>query len=336
MNLQTKRIISAVGEAGPRNVARLSRMTGIHPETVRYEVRRRFQRLGLKFYSEPDFTKLGLSLHWGTLTFSKTHRSDARKTLGDLGRNGLVRYARLVPQGNYACLSAIPRGATERYKELLFELERKGVLDSFTLRKVLANRRKTMDPQFFNPRSGRWEVRWDRVANQGPGPSFTSGEQVQKFGYLDLLIIKELQKDPLQHIVGMAHKLRINSKTIEYHYRTHVQGRKLVSLGVVWAPNDVRSTPVQLSFHDLTPSTSAEVQAAVGKVPFLSTEELTRTGYIATMYAPASEVVPVLDYVGSTVPNLASRVDVGFLDHAKTASFTIPYHLYHDGEWRLD
>ncbi|MDG6962507.1 MAG: Lrp/AsnC family transcriptional regulator, partial [Nitrososphaerota archaeon] len=63
------KIIAAIGKAGPRNIAQISRMTGAHQETIRYKIKKRFGRLGLRFRAEVDFPKLGLNLHWASLNF---------------------------------------------------------------------------------------------------------------------------------------------------------------------------------------------------------------------------------------------------------------------------
>jgi len=96
------RIIAAIGAAGPRNVAQISRMTHAHQETIRYKVKKRFGRLGFRFHAEVDFEKLGLTLHWATLDFTKEYYGMAPQILRALNQVGYLTYfAKLVPQGTY-------------------------------------------------------------------------------------------------------------------------------------------------------------------------------------------------------------------------------------------
>jgi DNA-binding Lrp family transcriptional regulator len=339
------RIVKAIGAAGPRNVAKISRMTGAHPETIRYKIKKRFGRLGFRFHAEVDFSKIGLRLHWATMDFSKGYYPVAPQILRDLNQVGYLTYfAKLVPQGNYVALFALPDNTTEQYREFLSGLARKGILNTFTLDEVLVNRHKVMDPRFFNFRSGRWEIEWEKVAEQAPTPLPQGNKpHAEDFDYYDLLVIKELQKDSLQHLTGIAKKLKVHQKTLEYHYRTHVQKWKLVpSYTTRWTQDTTRSlirsvAGTILTFHDLSRLELTEIQAAVSKIPFLWSEDLLQGGeYITYLYAPVTDLTNVMSYINGVVPNLSSNVDVGFVKPFEATLFTIPYNMYQGDRWRFD
>jgi len=339
------RIITAIGAAGPRNVAQISRMTGAHQETIRYKIKKRFGRLGFKFHAVVDFDKLGLGLHWGTLDFSNAHQVMASQILRALNQVGyLTYYAKLVPQGNYVALFALPSGTSDQYSGFLSGLVTKGILKSFALEEVLVSRHKVMDPKFFNFRSGRWEIEWSKVAEQLPIPLPSDRKQrPADFDYYDLLVIKELQKDSLQHLTGIAKKLKVHQKTLEYHYRTHVQKWRLIpSYRIRWA-QDITKRPIhstvmtRMRFNNLSRLEFTKIQAAVSKVPFLWQEDLLRDGtYMAMMYVPLTDLTSVSSYIATAVPSLASRVEVGFVNYADATSFTVPYNMYQDGLWKFN
>jgi hypothetical protein len=256
----------------------------------------------------------------------------------------LAYFAKVVPQGDYTALFTLPANSSSQYGELLGRLREKGILADFTLDEVLVRRHKTMDPRFFNFRSGRWEVEWAKVAAETPAP-LSPGKRphAEDFDYYDLLVIKELQKDALQHLTGIARKLKVHQKTLEYHYRTHVQKWKLIpSYRIRWAQDTTKrpvhsTTFTRLVFDNLSRAELAEVQGAISKVPFLWLEDLLQSGtYIATMYIPLTDLQSVLSYVSAPVPNLGSRVEVGFVDHSEASSFTIPYNMYQEDSWKFD
>ena len=339
------RIITAIGKAGPRNIAQISRMTGAHQETIRYKIKKRFGRLGFRFHAEVDYAKLGLTLHWATLDFGKPYSSMATQILAALNQVGyLVYYGKLIPQGNFIALFALPKGTSEQYREFLAGLRAKGILSSFTLSRDMANRNKPMDPRFFNFRSGRWEIEWGKVSDSAPG-ALLQGARAEPHNVdaYDLLIIKELQKDSLQHLTGIARKLRVHQKTLEYHYRTHVQKWKLIpSYRIRWAQDLskrlVHSTATtHFTFHGLSKAELAAAQVAVSKVPFLWSEDLLEDGtYTAFMYVPLTDLMAVSTYINDAVPHLGPRLEVGFVKPAESYSFTIPHHMYHDGEWKFN
>ena len=344
IDLEAK-IINAIGKAGPRNVAQISRMTGAHQETIRYKIKKRFGRLGFRFHAEVDYGKLGLSPHWGTLDFTRAYTPTATQTLNALNQAGyLVYYGKLVPQGSFTVLFALPDGTADQHRELLNGLQEKGVLTSFSLDRVLAYRHKPMDPHFFNFRSGRWEIEWSRVPSL-PSirlPSTTKAE-AEDFDAYDLLIIKELQKDSLQHLTGIARKLKVHQKTLEYHYRTHVQKWKLVpSYRIRWAQitskRPAHSTATtRFSFHRLSKSELFAAQAAVSKIPFLWSEDLLEDGtYVAFMYVPLTDLMAVSIYINDAVPHLGSKLDVSFVKPSESYSYTIPHHMYHGGQWKFN
>jgi len=339
------RIIAAIGAAGPRNVAQISRMTHAHQETIRYKVKKRFGRLGFRFHAEVDFEKLGLTLHWATLDFTKEYYGMAPQILRALNQVGYLTYfAKLVPQGTYSALFTLPDNTVDQYKTFLAGLGQKRILNGFTLEEVIASRHKVMDPHFCNFRSGRWEIEWSKVSEQ-PSVSMPHGSRARKedFDYYDLLIVKELQKDSLQHLTGIAKKLKVHQKTLEYHYRTHVQKWKLVpSYTIRWTQDTtkrlVHSVAATLvAFRNLSRSEFTEVQAAISKIPFLWTEDLLHDGtYIATLYVPVTDMVNVTSYISGALPNLSSRVEIGFIEYANATSFTIPYNMYQGGKWKFD
>ena len=224
------RIISAIGSAGPRNVAEIARLTGVHQETIRYKIKKRFGRLGFKFHAEVDYAKLGLTPHWSSLDFAETHYDMAPQILTALNQVGyLVYFGKLIPQGNFYALFTLPENTADQYREFLSGLVDEKILANFTFEESLVSRHKPMDARFFNFRSGRWEIEWSQVPKRAsvPLPSSTKS-RAEDFDRYDLLIIKELQKNSLQHLTGIARSLKVHQKTLEYHYRTHVQKWKLV------------------------------------------------------------------------------------------------------------
>jgi hypothetical protein len=158
----------------------------------------------------------------------------------------------------------------------------------------------------------------------------------------DLLIIKELQKDSLQHLVEIGRILKVNQKTLEYHYRTHVQkGRLIPSYTVRWTQDIEKSLThsiqiARLEANGLSNAEFIRLQAAVSKIPFLWAEELLRDGtYVATILMPSQEAVSTFDYIGSEVPNLDSRISVGYIKPHDAFLFTIPFEMFEKG-WSIN
>jgi len=343
LDLEAK-IIKAIQKVGPKNVSLLSRLTGAHAETIRYKVKKQFGRLGFKIHADVDYAKLGLSLHWGTFQFSPKYLASAKsifKTLNEVGY--LTYYGKVVPHGHYVALFALPTDATQEYRAVLDELKKVGVLTDFSFDEVLVGRHNMMNPKYFNFQSGKWEVDWSKVKLEDARPLERDERRAAaEVDYFDLLLIKELQIDALQHIVGIARKLKVHQKTLEYHYRTHVQKQRLIPTYVVrWMRNIEKTLAhsvmvTRLTFKSLTTKDYLRVQAAVSKIPFLWAEELLHDGtYVATLCIPVQETLSTFDYLNSQVPDLNEKVQLGFIDQGDAWLYTIPYQMFQK-KWKFD
>lgn len=337
------RIIDAIQKVGPKNVSKLSRLIGVHPETVRYKLNRRFRKLGFHIHAEADYRKLGLVPHWAELRLSPKLAESPRSLLLAMNEHAyLVYYGKLLPQGNFACLFAIPEGRAEEQKSFLTYLQDNEMIQSYTLKEVTGSRRPTMNPRFFNFQSNRWDVDWNQVKlSQGPEMKIEGKAQQADIDYQDLLLVKELQMDALQHIASIAKKVRVQQKALEYHYRVHLQKEKLVSGYLVRWQRDIEGSVshsallARLTFRYLGNSL-ASVQKAVGRIPFLWEEDLQVDGtYIATVNIPVQEATSTFDYLNSQIPDLYGKVELSFVKKSEASAFTIPYHMF-EGGWRYD
>ncbi|MDV3278710.1 MAG: hypothetical protein LYZ69_09665 [Nitrososphaerales archaeon] len=342
LNLEA-RIIDAIQKVGPKNISLLSRMTGAHAETIRYKVKRQFKKLGFKIHADVDYAKLGLTQHWAELHFSKGYQGVADKILTSLNDVAyLTYYAKVVPQGYFIAIFSLPAGKSGEFEGFLEGLRKMGILSEFTLSRAAVSRHDSMLPSYFNFQSGQWDVDWSRVRLGGGRPLPAHRQQAQSdLDAYDLLLMKELQIDALQHIAGIAKKLKVHQKTLEYHYRAHVQKRKLIPAYFVRWMRDVEKSVAhsvmltRLVFRDLGDD-FAKVQLAVSKIPFLWSEYLTEDGtYIAILCIPVKEAVTVFNYLSGEVPGLYDRVEIGYINRSEASLFTMTYQMY-DSDWRFD
>lgn len=339
------RIISAVSSAGPRNVAQIARLTGAHQETIRYKIKQQFVKKGFRFQAGVDYRKLGLVLHWGKFVFPPAYYDSAAKFFKSLNESAyLIHYSKVLPQGYFVALFALPEGTTIGFSQFLESLKRRKVISEFGLDAVSAQRHKSMDPTFFNFRRNEWEVDWERVKRLKPSSLSTDARPAEYLAdELDLLIIKELQKDARQHVVGIGRKLKVKPKTLEYHYRVHVvDGDLMPGYRVRWMndadrPLSRTTAMIRAVFRGLDPEQYKSVQAAMSKLPFLWVEDLLDSGtYVVGLGVPLEDLSPTLSYINQELPFLGDRVDVGYMSVEESYNYTIPYQMYSKGQWRFD
>lgn len=338
-----EKLVRSVQEVGPRNIAQLSRMTGAHPETIRYKVKRQFKKLGIRIHAEVDYRKLGLVPIWADLRFSHRFGGNQLGVLSALNQYGyLVYYGRQLPGGNFHCMFAIPAGKKTQHEELLAHMKKSGILAGFTTSETVANRINRMDPRFFNFKSGGWEVDWNRVRqSSGSEIKLQGSSQAARVDLYDLLLIKEMQIDSLQHLVSIAKKVKVHSKTLEYHYRAHVQEQGLVSSYYLRWMHDIDRSLTHtvlvtwLTFRGLG-SDLRRVQRVVSKIPFLWAEYIFKDGtYVAFFNTPIREATNMLEYIDSEVPGLYDKVELSYVNKNDACLFTVPYQMFRDG-WTFD
>jgi hypothetical protein len=306
-------------------------------------VKRQFRKLGMRIHAEADYRKLGLVPMWADISFSPKFGGSTESVFLTLNKCAyLVYYGKLLPQGGFTCMFAVPEGKRSQQEELLAHMKRAGIISSYSMRECEVSRINRMDPKFFDFQSGAWQVDWNLV-RQGSGTELkvrgsVEAERVDKY---DLLLVKELQLDSLQHLVSIAKKVKVHSKTLEYHYRAHVQKAQLVSSYYLrWMRDTERSVAhsvliTKMTFSDLGGSFK-RVQRVVSKIPFLWAEYVYKDGtYMVFLDIPIRETMSTLDYINSELPDLNERVEMSYVKRNEACLFTIPYEMFSDG-WTYD
>ena len=339
-------IVQAIGQVGPRNIAELSRLTRVHQETIRYKVKNGFGGNGFRFHADVDLERIGLTPHWAELQLTPRTSSRATGFLRALNRSGyLVYYGKLIPSGSFTALLALPSRTAKSYLDIFKKLRSLGLVREFSLKRSLAAAHHKMNPEFFNFKEGSWEVEWPRILSRPADPLKRQVDPVaQKLDITDLLILKELQIDALQHISGIGRKLKMSQKTLEYHFRNHVQKGGLISQYRVRWTTDIGSTLahshalIRLKAGKLRDGELRRLQGAVSKIPFLWNEDLTEDGtYFASLYVPLVDQTEMMAYLDEAAPGLADKLSIQFVRAGDASSFTIPYNMWNEEDgWNLD
>jgi DNA-binding Lrp family transcriptional regulator len=337
-------IIEAVQRVGPRNVALLSRMTGLHAETIRYKLKSSYRRSGLRIHAGVDYERLGLRLVWCNLTFESPYSQSAVGLLHKMGEVGhLVYYGRVIPKGHFAVLLALPEGGMNEYEALFGRMKERGMLKHYSTAGSPRSFHYSMNPKYFNFQSMSWEVDWETVARDKPrAPSGSTKDAPTAVDLYDLLIIKELQKDAQQHLVSVAKKLQVNSKTLMYHYDNHVRSWGLIrDYEVRWMQDIEKSLAHSVLATNITVPVEDEeaeetVRSTFSKIPFIWTDYTLSDGiYSAWLNVPLADLAATMDYLAKSLPDRSDSIEVSSIKGHDAFFFTIPYHTYHHG-WKVD
>ena len=341
------RLIKAIEKVGPRNAALIARITGLPERTVRYWIKVKLPSLGFVFRPVVDESRLGLVKHLMRIRFRDDLGHAALSVLDVLGRRAyLTYYAGLMPHDEFIALVDLPVNMEDEYKSLLHELVNAGVLDSYELYPLDEVWKTSTDVRYFDFNRGTWALDMvvsDEEVEVGARTTVIKRTDCEEpsIDKIDLLIIKELQKDALQSFTQMAETLGVNEATLRYHYREHVLGRGMISGYVVkWHPwgSLIRGDAVGLVLlSEVDEKMFARMLDVLAKIPFNRFEGISieRALYILIMEIPTSWLVSTLKLIRDVRP--PHGAELAFIDGLRIRRFTVPYELY-DGEagWIFD
>jgi DNA-binding Lrp family transcriptional regulator len=334
-------ILEAIVEAGPRNLSSISKMTKIPVETVRYKLKRQFPRLGIGIRARPNYAKLGLNLFWATIGFGKEALPKAGNVLAKLGEIGyLAHHARLLPVGNYACLFTLPAGGEEGCMSLLKQLVKAGVLASFDMDEVSLSRHHSINPKYFDFRRGGWVIDWSAVDSEESTPLPRSKVSPVKVDRYDIVLVKELQLNAVEHTSGIARKLKMATPVLGYHYRTHLQGEGLIEgYSLRWTiPKKKRPGQsviiARLRIGELNERQLQRAHEAVSKIPFTWSEYFTKGGtYLASMAVQTEELAATLNYLNERLSEFGTKLKIDFVRLEDSVYYPVPDALFEKG-WK--
>jgi len=250
------KILEAVGTHGPRNLRLLSAKLGMKRGTVWKRVRRLSSHFFLELHVNPYHTNLGLKkaivLAWAnpgkeSLLFDSLLVNDYRNFIS---RSYGVR------EGCFG-IYVIPNNNIPEFKEFLHTIEELGLTKDLQIIWSTCFQNVNPTQNWFDAETESWTTSWDdwveEVGNEGTELPYTLIDPesfTNKADYIDIFIIKELEKDAAMSFVDIAKKLGVNRQNVERHYRDHILKRGLLeSVQVMISPFDRRGASEPLFFH---------------------------------------------------------------------------------------
>ncbi len=333
-------IVETIKRVGPRNVSLISRLTGIPVETVRYKIRRQLVKNGIGGHISVDYNKLGLVRNWLTLNFDGKIREFAPQMLETLSKTGyLIYYGRILPQGTYISIIALPPRLKAQYVKFLDRLMDRCILASYTMDELAWIRHLSMRPENYNFEKKTWKVDWDslyqsKVIVKKMMDSEVSEPMMDKN---DSLILKELQIDSMKPISQIAKKLGLKPKTVRYHYMEHILRRGLITNFIVrWqgSREEMQRSILNafIEFRNLTEKSLLDVQKVFHRLPFTWFDAISknRSLYLAFLSLPVTQYINLLNYLQASIS--AYEFEIKLIDTSCAVGYTLPYEMFDETE----
>jgi DNA-binding Lrp family transcriptional regulator len=356
---QFEQIIEAIDRYGARNISHLARATRIPTETVRYKVGKQFRRFGLGLDVLVNERKLGLQkflVEFGIPSSSDENRDNGTKgrkvneqrLLRALHENAyLHRAVRDLVTRTYFASFLVHPSVQGDWRSFLDSLQDEGVMQNFDVSAANWSRSLSINPRFVNFKTGAWNVDWDKLAREKKNPPSYEVDRIVKvpkdeYDTYDMEILRELQRDVTQALSDMSNKLKINKKTLSYHYRKHVKnvtaGYFVRWLGSNSHGQDRGDILAKFTFKNVGADGIKELRRVFTLLPFTSSEDVySNTGYSAEAVVPGRYFAACLRFLGTAFSGYVPKMDLALLDRRTEVRYPVPFSLFKDREgWVFD
>lgn len=220
----------------PRNLSIVAKNVGVHIETVR----QRIQRMSSPFFELVMFaniyhTNLGMKK---AVIFVETDPKYEELALECLKVNDYFIYlSRCFGEfEGYLGIYVIPAEHCSKFEDFVHELQRLGIAKKTTIVWSTCFQRARFSHEWFDSNIERWSFEWEKWIEQISSSEtailpYTLQDPVafpQLADEIDVLILKELEKNARFSMNDIAKTLKVPASAIRYHYLNHIIPRRLL------------------------------------------------------------------------------------------------------------
>ena len=303
-------VIAAAMKYGPTRVSRIAYELDMPVETCRYYLKR-FHNAGFRFLPVVDYRALGLQPCILFIRFSKNLDQAKRENfLRWLDTVYIVYRAALDNQLEYYIEVVPPQGEIDLLKKMMSMLTEAGVLNNFSLSEVIDGYYQPAWIKTYDFSKSCWSEKLEIEIAKLP---LSSRMGLSKFDKVDLVITKELEKDPTVKMKKIAHQYEIPAQLVSYHREKHIEGNRLI-VGYIPARR-VRHEDLQIYLLH-----QAIEEQNDGLRDYLLQVKYTSTAIFTTIHAPHNFKLNLRN------PTLR-------INSETVRQFTIPLEHFSDGKW---
>jgi len=341
------KILEGLGEHGPRNISSLAKELKMSPTTVAFRISKLVKESELQTRVRLNFQKLGLSR---AVVFAEA-KSGKEKMLQGLVDNS--RYWTYMARcfgrfnGIYALLS-FPNEFRNEFENYLAEAVKKEILDKYALYWVTDFCEMPPNFSWFDFKKRGWNFKWQQWINeikQAPETLPTKLRDPEGFPILgdnvDLLILKELEKDGSIEFKQLAKVVKMTPEAVRYRFQNHILKRGLIAdyeISIFPYPHqssDLSSFVIEFRSKE----TLAKFVNSLSNKPFLLnytkvTEQNTLIGHF---YVPKIEFPKLIDSLNALIETrYITRFFHVTLDISSYKRQTVSYEFFEKNRWTYD
>lgn len=332
---------------GPRNITRVARKLGVPAETLRKRVRRMASRFSWRFYLNVYHTYLGLRK---AVVIAKAFPGYEKLLFESLKTNDFWLFVNRCYGVNECCLAlyTIPSNHTEDFEAFVRHLEEVGVASEAKVFWSTCFHYVHTTNNWFDKASKTWNFKWDewaketqKKADKLPPTLRDPDEFPIKADKTDLLILKEMEKNPLVRMTELAKKIGISQQLAAYHYLRHIQEQDLIESFEISFPYFDQSSSDDfmfiLEFEDY--DKFARFSSSLLNKPFARGlgKILGKNALLAHLYLPRAEFREFIDHLSEFIrTGQLKTYSYVILDPKGSPRQTISYEYFENKKWRYE
>jgi DNA-binding Lrp family transcriptional regulator len=349
LDSQDIKILEAAGIHGPRNLRLLAEELGMKRGTVWKRVQRLSSNFFLEFHVNPYHTNMGLRkavvLAWANpgkenLLFDCLYVNDYRN---------FISRCYGTREGCFA-IYIIPETHIAEFMEFLETTRKMGLIREMGVTWSTCFQNVNPTQNWFDPETESWTFSWDdwieEMANEGTELPYTLVDPksfTNHADYIDVFIVKELEKDAAMSFVDIAKKLNTSRQNVERHYRDHVLKRGLIeSVQVMISPFDRRGTsePVFFNFKFKDGTHMAKFALSLLDKPFVHFlgKVLGENALVSyTHFLSKKDFRGFVSALSKVISRgLLQDYNYVFIDLERRARETVRHEFFNNGAWIYD
>ncbi len=331
------KLIEAINRVGIQNVSLLSRMTGMPTETIRYTMKKRFPNMGLNVRTPLNHGALGLERYFVSMKLTPEAEESESSILKALSSKAFLTYwCKAAIERRQLAFFSVPVSLADEFRGFLNRLVKEGVLADYSLERLEWSRNPELKSRYYNFSTGAWSVDWAKAKRSGEAPPVPVRNEEPSpspdIDSTDLLIIKELELDSWRNIAEIARKLKLNERTVRWHYRKHV-AHTVHSNYVNWTsvtPNEfAKAAGLIYEFTGLSKEKLAKLRYLFNNFPFSWFEGGRKDGYYQVHLAlPAEYFMEAVRFLNSSLGEVVENWKAWTIDLSTTLWYTVPYENF--------
>jgi len=322
-------IVEGLSIYGPRNISMLARQLGMPTEKVRRRIKRMRTQNKLWLHANIYHTNLGLKK---AVVIAEATLGHEKVLPNFLKANDFWIYIARCYGKFEGCLGAytVPKDHCHSFEDFIAKLEELAVTKTTHIFWSSCFQKVNPTLNWFDTKSEDWVFPWEKWIEEIPSEQNELPSTLQdpkdffiQGDYVDIFILKEMEKDATTDLGDIAKKLRLTLQAVKYHYQEHIMKQRLLeNFEIEMLPYDETVSDFYFFFFEFPDMDKmAKFALSLMDKPFVFAlgKILGRPGMMSQLYLPRIELKNFKD-------SLSTLIRQGFLK-------SYDYVIQHSGEW---